>query len=80
MLLLYGEEYAIRIFSRIGEGTRVEMRIPPNGKIEAATGEFSPKRMMQESLDTGEDKQQASEDKFVYNGNLPQRGEKKSEG
>ncbi len=26
--LLYGEEYAIRIFSRVGEGTRVEMRIP----------------------------------------------------
>ncbi len=26
--LLYGEEYAIRIFSRVGEGTRVEMRFP----------------------------------------------------
>lgn len=26
--LLYGEEYAIRIFSRVGEGTTVEMRIP----------------------------------------------------
>lgn len=26
--LLYGDEYAIRIFSRLGEGTRVEMRIP----------------------------------------------------
>ena len=26
--LLYGEAYAIRIFSRVGEGTRVEMRIP----------------------------------------------------
>ena len=26
--LLYGEEYAIRIFSQVGEGTRVEMRIP----------------------------------------------------
>lgn len=26
--LLYGEEYAIRIFSRTGKGTRVEMRFP----------------------------------------------------
>ncbi|MDO5136548.1 MAG: sensor histidine kinase [Eubacteriales bacterium] len=26
--LLYGEQYRIRIFSKVGEGTRVEMRIP----------------------------------------------------
>lgn len=30
--LLYGEEYAIRVFSRVGEGTRIEMRIPKNIK------------------------------------------------
>lgn len=28
MCILYGEDYAIRIFSKVGEGTRVEMRIP----------------------------------------------------
>lgn len=31
--LLYGEDYAIRIFSRIGEGTRVEMRVPKGAII-----------------------------------------------
>lgn len=28
MCILYGEDYAIRIFSKVDEGTRVEMRIP----------------------------------------------------
>ena len=28
MCILYGEKYAIRILSKVNEGTRVEMRIP----------------------------------------------------
>ena len=47
MLLLYGEEYAIRIFSKIGAGTRVEIRIPQTENKKEAAGEFLPKRMMQ---------------------------------
>ena len=47
MLLLYGEAYAIRIFSKIGEGTRVEMRIPPTKNKGEAAGALLPKRMMQ---------------------------------
>ena len=47
MLLLYGEEYAIRIFSKIGAGTRVEIRIPQTENKKEAAGELSPKRMMQ---------------------------------
>lgn len=31
--LLYGEEYRIRIFSSPGEGTKVEMRFPKEGKL-----------------------------------------------
>lgn len=32
MCILYGEEYAIRILSQVGKGTRVEMRIPGKEK------------------------------------------------
>lgn len=32
MCILYGEEYAIRIFSKVNQGTRVEMRIPREEK------------------------------------------------
>ena len=32
MCILYGEEYAIRILSEVGKGTRVEMRIPGKEK------------------------------------------------
>ena len=32
--LLYGEDYAVRIFSRPGEGTKVEMRFPKERKKE----------------------------------------------
>ena len=32
--LLYGEDYAVRIFSRPGEGTKVEMRFPKKRKKE----------------------------------------------
>ena len=32
MCILYGDEYAIRIFSKVNQGTRVEMRIPGKEK------------------------------------------------
>ena len=31
--LLYGEEYKIRIYSKTGQGTRVEIRIPKGGAV-----------------------------------------------
>ena len=31
--LLYGEEYKIRIYSKLGQGTRVEIRIPKGGAV-----------------------------------------------
>lgn len=31
--LLYGEEYKIRIYSKPGQGTRVEIRIPKGGAV-----------------------------------------------
>ncbi len=50
MQLLYGEKYGIRVFSKINEGTRVEMRIPREKADEktVAAGEFSAKRFLQE--------------------------------
>ncbi len=49
MLLLYGENYAIRVYSRIGEGTRVEMRIPREHADEKtlAAEAFSTKKFLQ---------------------------------
>ena len=32
MCILYGEDYAIRILSKVGQGTRVDMRIPKEVK------------------------------------------------
>ena len=32
MCILYGEDYAIRILSKVGEGTSVDMRIPKEVK------------------------------------------------
>ena len=54
MRLLYGEKYAIRIFSKVGEGTRVEMRIPREyaGEEAVAAGEFSAKKFLQEPEET----------------------------
>lgn len=45
--LLYGDSYEIRIFSKVEEGTRVEMRIPKNVSKENAAGELPPKRFLQ---------------------------------
>lgn len=49
MLLLYGANYAIRVYSRIGEGTRVEMRIPREHADEKtlAAETFSTKKFLQ---------------------------------
>lgn len=53
MLLLYGEKYAIKVFSRIGEGTRVEMRIPREVADEEilAAEKFSSKKFLQSEDD-----------------------------
>ena len=51
MRLLYGEKYAIRVLSKLGEGTRVEMRIPRERADEEviAAGAFSEKKFLQDS-------------------------------
>ena len=53
MLLLYGEKYAIKVFSRIGEGTRVEMRIPRKVADEEilSAEKFSSKKFLQSEDD-----------------------------
>ena len=53
MLLLYGEKYAIKVFSRIGEGTRVEMRIPWKVADEEilSAEKFSSKKFLQSEDD-----------------------------
>lgn len=54
MLLLYGEKYAIRVYSKLGEGTRVEMRIPRKHADEKTlmAETFSTKKFLQ-SQDAG---------------------------
>ena len=49
MRLLYGENYAIRVYSKLGEGTRVEMRIPREHADEKtlAAETFSTKKFLQ---------------------------------
>lgn len=49
MQLLYGEKYGIKVFSKIDQGTRVEMRIPREKADEetVAAGEFSAKKFLQ---------------------------------
>ena len=53
MLLLYGERYAIRIYSKIGQGTRVEMRIPCQSADKETRDEeiFSAKKFLQSPED-----------------------------
>ena len=53
--LLYGDTYEIRVLSKVGEGTRVEMRIPRQlaGEDVTAAEQFSAKKFLQ-SADTEE--------------------------
>ena len=66
MLLLYGEKYAIKVFSRIGEGTRVEMRIPREVADEEilAAEKFSSKKFLQ-SEDDEKNKKEGGGKKFL---------------
>ena len=60
--LLYGDTYEIRVLSKVGEGTRVEMRIPRQAageKVKAAE-QFSAKKFLQSS-DTEEKKGEETE-------------------
>ena len=47
--LLYGDSYEIRVLSKVGEGTRVEMRIPRQlaGEEVTAAEQFSEKKFLQ---------------------------------
>lgn len=53
--LLYGDSYEIRVLSKVGEGTRVEMRIPRKlaGEEVTAAEQFSEKKFLQ-SVDIDE--------------------------